>query len=92
MSTRLPLLGEVARQAASASEWQITVRKTMSEELGKQVQSVTLKDGQLVVFTESAAWAARLRYALSEAAETLQKEHQAIREIVVRVSPKGGAN
>jgi hypothetical protein len=87
MATRLPLLGEVARQALAASEWQVTVKKVLPPEVANRVSAASLKDGQLVVFTESAAWAARLRYALSEHEAALLATHKEVREIVVRVSP-----
>jgi hypothetical protein len=87
MTTRLPLLGEVARQALAASEWQVTVKKVLPPEVANRVSGATLKEGQLIVFTESAAWAARLRYALSELGPALIEAHREVRELVVRVSP-----
>jgi hypothetical protein len=87
MATRLPLLGEVARQALAASEWQVTVKKVLPAEVANRVSGATLKGGQLVVFTESAAWAARLRYALAEHGLALLEAHKEVREVIVRVSP-----
>lgn len=44
--------------------------------------------GQLIVFTESAAWATRLRYAVAEAGDALREAHPTIDAIVVKVSPR----
>lgn len=61
----------------------------LPEPLRVQVMNVILKPGELVVFTESAAWAARLKLAIAEAPPSLQPELQAADRITVRVMPTG---
>jgi hypothetical protein len=61
----------------------------LPEPLRAQVVNVILKPGELVVFTESAAWAARLKLAVAEVPPALQPELQATDRITVRVMPTG---
>jgi hypothetical protein len=42
----------------------------------------------LVIFAESAAWSARLRYAVVELDDDIKRANPAIRSISVRVMPK----
>ncbi|MEP7312107.1 MAG: hypothetical protein ABI859_05970 [Pseudomonadota bacterium] len=61
----------------------------LPEPLRQQVVDVILKPGELVVFTESAAWAARLKLALAETPPQLPPELQAADRITVRLMPTG---
>jgi len=45
-------------------------------------------DDTLVVFAESSAWSARLRYAVVEIEAQIRAAHPGITEITVRVLPK----
>jgi hypothetical protein len=42
----------------------------------------------LVIFTESAAWSARVRFAVAEIEVELKRAHPAIAAVAVRVLPK----
>jgi hypothetical protein len=42
----------------------------------------------LVIFTASAAWSARVRFAVAEVAGQLQSAHPGITAVAVRVLPK----
>jgi hypothetical protein len=42
----------------------------------------------LVIFAESAAWSARLRFALAELDAEIRRANPAIRSVTVRVLPK----
>ena len=44
-------------------------------------------DGTLVIFTDSAAWSARVRYALPEIENELRVAHPEITRVAVRVLP-----
>ena len=85
--TRLPLLQEVARQGAAASRCSVTVNRRLPHELSEHIQQVRLTRGSLIIITESAAWAARLRYALAEAEPQLRAAHPEIDSVAVKVSP-----
>jgi len=87
LTTRLPLLQEVARQGAAASTCSVTVKSSLAANLAVHVQQVRLLHGRLTVMTESAAWAARLRYALAEAEPQLRAAHPEIDSVAVKVSP-----
>jgi hypothetical protein len=56
--------------------------------LGEKVSGVSEREGALTVFAESAAWCARLRYALAELSDLLQREQPQIRSVNVRVLPR----
>jgi hypothetical protein len=70
------------------------VQESVPAELRLHIIEVILRPGELVVFTESAAWAGRLRLALSEAREVaLQAALPELTEhpkLTLRVQPKGG--
>jgi hypothetical protein len=61
----------------------------LPETLRQQVVNVVLKPGELVVFTESAAWAARLKLAIAETPPVLLPELQIADRITVRLMPTG---
>ena len=86
--TRLPLLQEVARQGAAASTCSVTVKQCLPDELAQHVQRVRLQQGRLVVMTESAAWAARLRYAVADAEARIRTAHPEVTTIAIKVSPQ----
>jgi hypothetical protein len=54
-----------------------------------EVRDVLEKPGQVVVFTESAAWAARLKVAFVDVPAALLGDGDS-RKIIVRVMPAGG--
>jgi hypothetical protein len=49
---------------------------------------VTEREGDLVIFSDSSGWSARLRYALAELDAELKGERPAITRIIVRVLPR----
>jgi hypothetical protein len=46
------------------------------------------RDGTLVIFAESAAWSARLKYALHELEPVIRASQPDIQQVSVRVMPK----
>jgi len=44
--------------------------------------------GDLVIFSDSSSWSARLRYAIAELDAELKAERPAIAHIIVRVLPR----
>ncbi|MEO8308830.1 MAG: hypothetical protein ABI616_12400 [Pseudomonadota bacterium] len=70
------------------------LQKSVPAELRSHIFEVILRPGELVVFTESAAWAGQLRVALAEARKG--PLHQTLPELTnrpkltLRVQPHGG--
>jgi hypothetical protein len=54
---------EIARGASAASALASLVRQSLPEQLRRHVVTATRRGDDLVVVVESAAWAARVRYA-----------------------------
>jgi hypothetical protein len=52
-----------------------------------RVSGIVEKHDTLVIFTASAAWSARVRFALAEIEEALKRAHPGIAHIAVRVLP-----
>ncbi len=52
------------------------------------MSGIVEREGTLVLFAESAAWAPRLRYAVQEIEAPLRQAHPAIMSIKVRVLPR----
>jgi hypothetical protein len=63
---RFKALARINEQAAQQQHWHAWLRAHLPEELAAHVSGVAVRDTTLVIFTESAAWCARVRYALAE--------------------------
>jgi hypothetical protein len=59
----LPGLEQLAKRAAAAESLTVLVRRELPVPLGEHVVSASRRDEDLVVIVDSAAWAARVRYA-----------------------------
>lgn len=57
--------------------------------LGEHITAAIAKPGELVVFTDAAVWAARLKLALTESPPQLAPEVTPDARITVRVMPGG---
>jgi hypothetical protein len=82
-----PTLARVTDQAASQSSWRQWLQSHLPEDLTAHLSGVLERDGTLVLFAESAAWSARLRYAVQEIEPALRADHPQIAGIRVRVRP-----
>lgn len=51
------------------------------------MSGIVEKHDTLVIFTASAAWSARVRFAVAEIEEALKRAHPAIAHVAVRVLP-----
>ena len=87
ISARLPTLVEGAPTTAQGSEWHVAVMNALGPELANKVNRCTLKAGRVTVVAESAAWAARMRFALAELESRLQELVPGFKELAVRVRP-----
>jgi hypothetical protein len=61
--------------------------KALGPVLANKVNGSSLDSGTITVIAESAAWAARMRFALADAEETIRKLVPGYRELKVRVRP-----
>jgi hypothetical protein len=78
------------RQVRGAQlEWLEWLRETLPEELRGSIVNVVLKGQELTVLSSSAAWSARLRYALDALGPKLRERAPDIVKIRVRVTPAG---
>jgi len=59
----LPGLEQLATRAAAAESLTATVSRELPAPLGAHVVSAARRDEELVIIVDSAAWAARVRYA-----------------------------
>jgi hypothetical protein len=84
--------GSAARPpgGSQAPEWTDVIRGQLPAALGLHVSRAEYVKGALVLFTESAAWSARLRFALAEAGEAIRRLQPQVRKIVIRIAPGAG--
>jgi hypothetical protein len=68
-------------------DWKDFIIDRLASDLGPRVTSVELRRTVLVVLTESAAWAARLRFALGEASAEIRRLKPEVTQVEVRVAP-----
>ena len=60
----------------------------LPREVAKHVSGVVERHATLVIFTASAAWSARVRFAVAEIEGQLKCAHPRIADVAVRVLPK----
>jgi len=60
----------------------------LPREAAKHVSAVVERHDTLVIFTSSAAWSARVRFAVAEIEGQLKRAHPGITAVAVRVLPK----
>ena len=82
-----PLAGAIHEQGARQRHWQRWLAARVPAALLSYVTGVVERDGELVVFAASAAWAVRLRYALAELEADLRAAGDGIERVRVRVLP-----
>ncbi|TLY89357.1 MAG: DUF721 domain-containing protein [Gammaproteobacteria bacterium] len=82
-----PALTRVTDQAARAAFWSEWLCHHLPTELGARVCGVVERDGTLVISAASAAWCARLRYALQELDPQIRAAAPQLTAIAVRVQP-----
>ncbi|MGH8150907.1 MAG: hypothetical protein ACRETB_13175 [Steroidobacteraceae bacterium] len=82
------MLASIADQAARQAGWRGWLNEHLPS-LVTRITGVVERDGELVLFAESAGWGVRLRYAMAELEPELRRSHPAIVRIAVRVLPGG---
>ncbi len=84
------MLSQAADQTARQAFWRPWLEARLSPELPPRITGITERDGNLVVFADSPAWSARLRYALQELHAQIREADPDIKEVYVRVMPRPG--
>jgi hypothetical protein len=79
----------VTAQAARANFWSEWLSQRLPAELRARLSGVIERDATLVIFAESAAWSARLRYAIQELEPQIRAAAAGLDSVVVRVRPRG---
>ncbi|MGC8520513.1 MAG: DciA family protein [Steroidobacteraceae bacterium] len=83
-----PVLSQIRDQSARQTFWRSWLSEHLGEELDAHVTGAIERDGTLTLFATSAAWAARLRYTLSDLQPLVQKAEPRVHALVVRVLPR----
>ncbi|MDE2050984.1 MAG: DUF721 domain-containing protein [Gammaproteobacteria bacterium] len=84
----VPFLSQAADQTARQAFWRPWLEAHLPPELPPRITGITERDGNLVVFADSPAWSARLRYALQELTVQIRESQPDIKEVTVRVMPR----
>jgi hypothetical protein len=84
-----PALGRIGEQASQQLEWRQWLAARLPAATVPHLTGVVERENTLVIFTESAAWSARTRYAVAEIEAQIRQARPSIARISVRVMPKG---
>ena len=88
LARRAPILTRVTDQVARQQFWSRWLSEHLPAEIRPRISAVSARDDALVVFAETAAWSARLRYVMSELEPDIRAEDPAVTTIEVRVLPR----
>jgi hypothetical protein len=88
LAHRLPGLKRVTDQAVRQSFWNDWLSGHIPAPMRTKISGIAERDGTLVVFAETAAWSARLRYAILELQREIHAADPAVTAIEVRVLPR----
>jgi hypothetical protein len=72
--------------------WADWLRGAVADELAEHIVSAVPKNGELVVFADTAAWGTRLRYALAAMQLDIARRDAAISHSSVRVQRQSASN
>ena len=86
---RQPLLQSLKSTQAAGVDWLEWLGGQLPEALAPHCRQVLFKNGELTVFAESAAWAARLRYALAELETAIRQRDERVTVIRIRTQATG---
>jgi hypothetical protein len=84
----VPTLTRVTEAASRQNYWGNWLSQHLPAEIHARISGVTEQRGTLVVFAESAAWSARLRYAVLELEPDIRAAGPEVTNVEVRVLPR----
>jgi hypothetical protein len=85
-----PVFAPIANQRARQQSLRDWLAQRLEKPLVDRITGVVEREGTLVIFTESAGWSVRVRYAVAEIEQDIRAAHPSIASISVRVMPKTG--
>jgi len=88
LASRMPALTRVSDQSARQQFWGRILAAELGAPLAAHICAVVEREHTLVVFAQSAAWSARLRFALQEAHASIVAHRPTIQHVQVRVLPR----
>jgi hypothetical protein len=88
LARRVPTLTRVTAQASRQNFWNCWLSTHLPPQIRSKVSGVSENEGTLVIFAETAAWSARLRYAILELEREIRAADPALTDIAVRVLPR----
>jgi len=86
------LLDRLRQASAAQQDWLAWVQARLPPELAAAVVQAVPKGDQLVLRCTSAAWSARLRYALDPLTQELAAGTSGLKGLAVRVAPPGSSD
>jgi hypothetical protein len=81
-------LTRVSAQAGRQQFWSLWLKDHLDAQLHGKISGISEQEGKLVIFAESAAWSARLRFALAELETQILAAAGAPTSVRVRVLPR----
>ncbi len=81
-------LNRVSEQAGRQQFWDRWLLAQLGAELHGRISGISEQEGKLTVFAESAAWSARLRFAVAELEAQIRAVADKVHSISVRVLPR----
>ena len=82
-------LKRVSEQRHKQDFWRDWLEAHLPGEITGKITGIVERDGTLVIFAESAAWSARLRFATQEIEDQIRAAKSGIVNVSVRVLPRG---
>jgi hypothetical protein len=83
-----PLMTRVTQQAMRQNHWEKWLSSHLPGELAAHLSGISDQPAALVIFADSAAWSARLRYAVAELEGQMRALDAKLGAIQVRVLPR----
>jgi hypothetical protein len=88
LARSVPMLSQAADQTARQGFWRAWLAARLPVGMAPWITAIAERDGNLVVFADSPAWSARLRYALEELRGQIREAQPDIEAVTVRVMPR----
>jgi hypothetical protein len=81
-------LARVAEQRQVQEDWRSWLKNKLPADLDAHVTGAVEREKQLTVFAESAAWSARLKFAVAEIDAEIRARNADIQKVTVKVMPR----
>jgi hypothetical protein len=81
-------LTRVSQQASRQQFWDQWLQERLGAPLHTRISGISEQQGKLTIFAESAAWSARLRFAVAELEAQILAAAEKVTSVSVRVLPR----